>query len=336
MSTLELFQQQISQLIQTTVLVPLSNWLAKEKGLEITPAELIKALIDPSLVAPVPVPVPAPAPVPVPVPVPVVGSSTVPTVPPSPSVPRPVPLVSSAQRTLPSLMSSGLNSSVVPASTPAVGAKSKPKSKPLIPENYSGPTCKYVFKRGEQKGNTCGKPVVNGGDYCDQCNAKKTTTKTTAEPKAPPKPAEAKPAVGFTTSIAKRAEKPKIELREMVGQPNTFVDTQTNIVVKRVSENEKTIYVAVGIILEDDAFRPLNEEEKKDALARNFSLLNENGKEVSVETKTTANKITESKITEIKPQEEPTAPKPVVKSPAKAVPAVTAKLPITPIPDIDD
>jgi hypothetical protein len=302
MSSLELFQQQTTQLIKTIVLTPLVEWLQKEKSVSTTVDELVQVLNLPKPSVPVPtVPVPFP---------------TVP-------VPNPV------QRTLTSL--------VVPSSTPASGAKSKPKSKPSIPENYSGPTCKYVFKRGEAKGTTCGKPSINGGDYCEQCNAKKTTTKATTETKAPAKPVEPKPSVGFTTSISKRSEKPKIELRELNGQANTFVDTQTNIVVKKVSENEKTVYVAIGI-QEDSGFRTLTEEEKKEALSRSFTLQNESSKQSEVkpsekatETKATE-KPSETNATEEATKEETTK----VAEVKKSVPAVSTRLPVTPIPDIDD
>jgi hypothetical protein len=155
--------------------------------------------------------------------------------------------------------------------------KTTKKSKPsAVPENYTGPTCKYVFKRGELKGKECGKPTMTDSEYCDQCNNKKTNkpleTKDEKPKEKKTKTSETKPMVGFTTSVGKRAtEKPKIELRE-TGQPNTYIDVQTNIVVKKVVDNDRTLFVAVGM-QEESGFRTLNEEEKKEALNRNFTLL---------------------------------------------------------------
>lgn len=158
----------------------------------------------------------------------------------------------------------------LPVETKKVARPKSKSSQPTI-DSYSGPTCKYVFKRGENKGQSCGKPVVSGGEFCEQCNNKKTTTtsKTESASKTKSTASEAKP-VGFNGSVSKRAEKLKIELRE-TGQPNTYIDTQTNIVVKKVVDKDNTVYVAVGV-QEESGFRTLTEEEKKEALQRNFSL----------------------------------------------------------------
>ena len=148
----------------------------------------------------------------------------------------------------------------------------KKSSTTSVPENYTGPTCKYVFKRGELKGKECGKPAVTDGEYCEQCNNKKTNKPLETKDEKPKKTktTENKPMVGFTTSVGKRTqEKPKIELRET--GPNTYIDIQTNIVVKKIVDNEKTLFVAIGI-QEESGFRTLNEDEKKEALNRNFTL----------------------------------------------------------------
>jgi hypothetical protein len=286
MSSIEFFQSQVAELIKTTVLTPLVDWLQKEKSVSTTVNELIEVLNLPK-------------------------TNTPPTL---------------IQRSLSSVLNPTLPS-VVPVSTPSVGAKSKPKSKPSIPENYTGPTCKYVFKRGESKGNACGKPTVNGSDFCEQCNSKKTNSKSTVETK-PAKPVETKPTVGFTTSIAKRSEKPKIELRELNGQPNTFVDIQTNIVVKKVQEkeDEKPIYVAVGI-QEESGFRTLTEEEKKEALLRNFTLQNEIGKEQSKEQ---VKENLKEEVKEEKKQEVKSKPATI------GITKITTNHPVSKIPDIDD
>lgn len=234
-SNLESFQTQIQSLIGNLVITPLVAWLQNEKKVSVSADELFEVLRIPRIQKPLTV------------------------IPPNSSQP-PIPL-----------STIGLNPG------PETKKVARPKSKSSQPtlDNYSGPTCKYVFKRGENKGQSCGKPVVGGGEFCEQCNNKKSTTTTNSKStESAPKP-EAKP-VGFTpTNVAKRADalakgKIKIELRE-TGQPNTYVDTQTNIVVKKVVDKENTIYVAVGV-QEETGFRTLTEDEKKEALSRNFSL----------------------------------------------------------------
>lgn len=262
MSNLESLHTQINSLITSLVINPLSDWLNNEKKLNITPDELLDVLK--------------------------------------------LPKTSSSKTTLSSLspVLTTTPSMTIAASvaTPAPGAKSRPKSKPPSTEDYSGPTCKYVFKRGDLKGKECGKPVVIGTDFCDQCSNKKTNkpmdvkqTKITdtSSSTATGKTQDSKTAVGFTTSIGKKVEKPKIELRE-TGQPNTYIDTQTNIVVKKVVDKDKTVYVAVGL-QEESGFRTLTEEEKKEALSRNFSLqtsdAKSNGQEKKIVSKQPVNNI---------------------------------------------
>jgi hypothetical protein len=234
-SNLDSFQNQIQSLVANLVITPLVAWLQTEKKVTVTSDELFDVLRIPRIQKPLTV------------------------IPPNPSQP-PIPL-------------STLGSAPVVTETKKVARPKSKTSQPTL-DNYTGPTCKYVFKRGENKGQSCGKPVVSGGEFCEQCNNKKSSSTSTKTSESAPK-AEAKP-VGFTsTNVAKRAEtvakgKIKIELRE-TGQPNTYVDTQTNIVVKKVVDKDNTIYVAVGV-QEETGFRTLTEDEKKEALNRNFSL----------------------------------------------------------------
>ena len=241
-SNLESFQNQIQTLVSNLVITPLVAWLQTEKKITVTADELFEALRLPKIQKPLTV------------------------IPPNPSQP-PIPLSTLGQ--------------AVSESTGKTRV-ARPKSKTSQPtlDNYTGPTCKYVFKRGENKGQCCGKPVVNGGEFCEQCNNKKTTTSTTTKPaKAEKAEKTDAPVTGFTTTnVGKRSEglakaqKVKVELRE-TGQPNTYCDTTTNIVVKKVVDKETVIYVAVGV-QEETGFRTLTEEEKKEALNRGFSLQN--------------------------------------------------------------
>lgn len=243
MSNLVSLYNQINSLVISHVLSPLADWLHKEKNVDVSVEELLEVL---KLSEPE-------------------QSST-----------SSKPSLSALSPTLTTIPSVGKSTPV--SVTPAPGAKSRPKSKPPSIENYTGPTCKYVFRRGDLKGKECGKPVVNGSEYCEPCSNKKTNkpldvkqTKLT-DGQEVKKEKETKTSIGFTAPLAKKVvEKPKIELREIGSQPNTYIDTQTNIVVKKVVEKDKTLFVAVGV-QEESGFRTLTDEEKKEALNRNFSL----------------------------------------------------------------
>jgi hypothetical protein len=262
MSNLESLQNQFTVLISNLILTPLSDWLHNEKNIDVSVEQLLEIL-----------------------------KSTKTSETKSTNVSLTTPLTATLS-SIPSAPSSIRSETSKPAKEVVTlvsgGGKSRPKSKPPSTENYSGPTCKYVFKRGDLKGKECGKPAVSGTEYCEQCSTKKTNkpldvkqTKLTEGPKPEgPKPEgpsksekETKTSVGFTAPLSKKVEKPKIELREIGSQPNTYIDTQTNIVVKKVVDKDKTLFVAVGV-QEESGFRTLNEEEKKEALSRNFSLQN--------------------------------------------------------------
>lgn len=249
-SNLESFNTQIQSLVANLVISPLVTWLQTEKKVDVTAEELFEVLRIPKTQKPLTV------------------------VQPNSSQP-PIPL---------STLGTG---SVSFTETKRVA---RPKSKGTQPtiDNYTGPTCKYTFKRGENKGLACGKPV-SSGEYCDACNNKKTTTARTSESKKTAVAEEKSPAqTGFTnTSVPKRTEelskkKKKIELREV--SPNTYLDVQTNFIVKKVVDKENTIYVAIGV-QEEKGFRTLTEEEKKEALGRNFTLQANNEKEQKSEQK---------------------------------------------------
>lgn len=243
MSNLETFNTQITGLITSLVLTPLSEWLNNDKNVNVSVDELLDVLKIPK------------------------PSKT--------SMSSLAPVFTTTTANIPPVKSdtTSRSSSALKTSTAPVN---KPKSKPPSPENYTGATCKYVFKRGDLKGKECGKPVVSGTDFCEHCSSKKGNKSADAkqtkivETKTGNSRPTAQTTVGFTTSIAKKTEKPKIELRE-TGQPNTYIDIQTNIVVKKVVEKDKTFYVAVGV-QEETGFRTLTEDEKKEALNRNFSL----------------------------------------------------------------
>lgn len=259
MSNLESIHQNITALITNLVLTPLSDWLHNEKNINVSVDQLLEVL--------------------------------------KLAEPNKTLEVSNRTATLPATLTATLSTSGIPSapsstrseSKPAKevvtvvsgGGKSRPKSKPPSTENYTGPSCKYVFKRGDMKGKECGKPAVSGTEYCEQCSTKKTNKPLDAKQtklggdatktEASKTEKESKTSIGFTAPLAKKVEKPKIELREIGSQPNTYIDTQTNIVVKKVVEKDKTLFVAVGV-QEESGFRTLTEDEKKEALSRNFSL----------------------------------------------------------------
>jgi hypothetical protein len=275
MSNLVSLHNQINSLVCSLVLAPLSDWLHNEKNVDVSVEQLLEVLklsdhkdyersSEPSR-----------------------------------------PTLSSLSPVLTTIPSVGRSSSETnkPAKeivTTISGGKSRPKSKPPSIENYTGPTCKYVFKRGDLKGKECGKPAVSGTEYCEQCSNKKTNkpldvkqtklTDVNKEGVDGKKEKETKTSIGFTAPLVKKVEKPKIELREIGSQPNTYIDTQTNIVVKKVVDKDKTLFVAVGV-QEDSGFRTLTDDEKKEALSRNFSLQTSDKSDKKIVSKQPANNI---------------------------------------------
>jgi hypothetical protein len=230
-SNLDSFQTQIQSLLSNLVISPLVSWLQNEKKVDVTAEELFEALRIPK-------------------------TQKAPTVVQPNSLQPPIPLSTLGTFT--------------ETKKPVPRPKSKPKQSQTTLDNYSGTTCKYTFQRGERKGQPCGNPVNNGEEYCTTCN-KKTKTARTSDSK---KTLATEETTGFSSiNVPKRTEeikkKKKIELREI--SSNTYLDVQTNFVVKKVVDNENTVYVAIGV-QEEDAFRTLKEDEKKEAVSRGFTL----------------------------------------------------------------
>jgi hypothetical protein len=247
MSNIESFQNQIHSLITSLVIGPLCEWLSREKHVHVTVDELHDVLKLPKNIRTIPVSTLTTS-------TPVASSSKTRVTKP-PSKEKKIQKEDSKEK--------GVEESE---------SKSEDKG-----ENVLDKTCKYVFKRGELKGKECGKLLKTAdSEYCEQCSNKKTNkpsdmkqTKITET-----KTTTTTTTTGFTAPlVTKKVEKPKIELREIGSQPNTYLDTQTNIVVKKVVEKDKVFYVAVGV-QEESGFRTLREEEKKEALSRNFTLQN--------------------------------------------------------------
>jgi len=230
---METFQSNIQSFVVSTILNPISEWLIKEKKIDVSVDELLELL-----------------------------------------------KITQQRQVKPSNNSLTQSTITTLGSSGVLTTKAKPKSKPPSKEKETESSekfgnCKYVFKRGELKGKECGKALkTSDSEYCEQCNKKVTKPTSDTKGEVDKKPVEtSKPSVGFTTSVAKKAEKLKVELREAGGQPNTYIDVQTNIVVKKVLDGDKAVYVAVGV-QEENGFRTLTEEEKKDAMKRGFTLQN--------------------------------------------------------------
>ena len=56
----------------------------------------------------------------------------------------------------------------VPSMAPAITPTRK-STTTTVPAPIPGRSCAYQFKRGEHKGEFCGKPTIGGSDYCNTC-----------------------------------------------------------------------------------------------------------------------------------------------------------------------
>lgn len=129
------FSQAVSDLVDTSVLHPIVNFLTREKGCQVTIEELRSVL---QLPAPVPSPMKVPG---------LPQGGMIPVQPPS------------------------LNNFMAMNATN--GKASGPAKKDKAPHN--GPTCTYKFIRGKNKGQVCGEPAVEGSEFCRTCIKKKAS-----------------------------------------------------------------------------------------------------------------------------------------------------------------
>lgn len=151
------------------------------------------------------------------------------------------------------------------------GTKRKPKD-----ENPDAPKCTYKFKKGPKalSGQTCGKPCVDGTEFCsNHKDTKKTTTSTSSSKQTSLKPKTVNTStIGFTSPNLKSAKQPTLQLRA-TENPDIFEDTSSNFLVKKVMNNDTPTFIAFGKKEEDEGrIRQLTTNEKAIALRKRFSV----------------------------------------------------------------
>jgi hypothetical protein len=135
-----------------------------------------------------------------------------------------------------------------------------------------GPKCKYIYKKGKNANQPCGKICVEGYEFCKNCLEKGSTKVAPVSQATKSTNLKAKTVsttLGFTASL-KKANKPTLEFRETETE-GVYEDAGTRFLVRKVMNNGQEQYVAFGV-REDDGIRELTESEKALALKKKLSV----------------------------------------------------------------
>jgi hypothetical protein len=163
--------------------------------------------------------------------------------------------------------------------------ETKKKSKDESPTE--GPKCKYVYKRGVNKGQNCNKVAVDGSDFCKDCSkkdgAKKEGNSLKAEPMSVANTStttvKKSNIQGFTAPLSKKFDKPQTMLKSTDNE-NVFVDVVSNIYVKKITEGDKELFVAFSVKEPDGTYRGLTEQEKLLCVKKGFVYETNNDEEI--------------------------------------------------------
>ena len=167
---------------------------------------------------------------------------------------------------------------------------SQPKKKSSKEENNNpdAPRCKYVYKRGANKGQTCSKVAVEGTDFCKDCSKKDGVKNGPDSAKAEVKPVvpAKKPSItGFTAPLSKKFEK-SLTLKK-TDNPDVLEEIESHILVRRIKDGEKDVYVACGVLELDGSIRQLNDSDREIARKKGFSYENNEVEQPQVQVATT-------------------------------------------------
>lgn len=148
------------------------------------------------------------------------------------------------------------------------------------PVDPNAPKCKYVFQRGNKKGNPCHDPVIGdgqpgGNDYCKACIRKKTVQnriqgggsgKSTV--KAPSMP---NGMVAVPEQPASGGDSNSINALPIPGQPNMFRDVDNGYIIQSCSDG-----TLIALAMEENGVqRGLTADERKRAQMMGMSLMEE-------------------------------------------------------------
>jgi hypothetical protein len=182
-------------------------------------------------------------------------------------------------RPIPSFGSNITPPSFPPHFTGNVVSQPKKKSSKEETNNPDAPRCKYVYKRGANKGQTCSKLAVDGTDFCKDCSKKDgvkngpdSAKAAEVKPVAPVK----KPSIsGFTAPLSKKFDKSLTTLKK-TDKPDVFEEIESHILVRRIKENDKDVLIACGVLELDGEIRQLNDTDRETARKKNIVYENNN------------------------------------------------------------
>lgn len=143
-------------------------------------------------------------------------------------------------------------------------------------------TCQHVYTRKTkqyEKGQICGKPALQGGDYCPECAVRKKkslpagagsdiASNASSNGKEKASSSGAGDSGSNSTSSSIRKER-QIAVEPMEDRPGFFREIGNNFYLEKASDN--TLYVH-GVFDDSDEVRPLNETEKRLALDMGLKL----------------------------------------------------------------
>lgn len=125
-----------------------------------------------------------------------------------------------------------------------------------------GPTCIYRYSRGDNQGKQCGKPCVEGSQYCKACmnkgsvtgNIRKGKVKETKESK-----------MGEKTSNMEKdySDTAELEVRAVEGKEKHFIQSDTGFLMKNLGEDDDPQMLVYGKETSTGTHLPLTEEDKK-------------------------------------------------------------------------
>lgn len=244
-TNITVFTNAVSEFVVSNVLSPLSQWLAQNKGVEVSVEEMAQVLQLPA----------------------------------TPTQPKPIGMAPvnypPQMPQIPGFLNGGQAGAVTQA------GRSRAAKQPDA--NYNGPRCQYKFSRGARAGQFCGEPCLNGSNFCKNCVKKKSaggpgTGATRAVPAVggfqgmPGLPGmQGAPAMG-AQQPQPQAQQGELAVTPLEGQPGYYRETthgfivtedaQNNVVaygiidggnVRKLNNNEQQIATQLGIVVPDDA-----------------------------------------------------------------------------------
>ncbi|QIN54374.1 hypothetical protein [Cedratvirus kamchatka] len=145
----------------------------------------------------------------------------------------------------------------------------KPVKRSVTPVELGEGTCIWAASNGKNQGIVCGKQVLLGQDYCKTCFKRPSVQKKL---QAKPTPRGATSLFGAKKNVEPPAPR-KYNLIPIEELPGHFYVPSMHYIVRK-EPNETYLVIGCG---ENKVERPLNEEEKENALGLGLRVLENSG-----------------------------------------------------------